>query len=190
MRYLFIIVFFGSFIGCNQKVEKKPDFIVEASVNILPDVESINKLIKKIIESDSFVNEGRTDSFLNPRLFSSENYLGILQRYIDTTEYLTEEDKEYIVKQNIVFNGLVLNSVYFDSSITERFDRLKFFYDYKTPNGFTRKYSVPAFSLDGKYVFVEVGYGIGFMCGTGFLVVYKIENGKIEEVDRIELWIS
>jgi hypothetical protein len=50
--------------------------------------------------------------------------------------------------------------------------------------------SLPAYDPESKIVLIYMGTQSNWLAGSGFLIVFKYENGSLKELTRLMLWIS
>lgn len=61
--------------------------------------------------------------------------------------------------------------------------------DHPSANGMTTL-SIPAFDKKHNIFLLYIGTQYDYLAGSGNIVAFKVENGKIRELSRVMLWIS
>lgn len=131
-------------------------------------------------EAENFARED-TAQIPKHHIFSADGpYL--YQSYCGTDTLFKQDDRDFIFSQ---FTG-IKDSIW-DTQFSEA--KLLKSKNQKRPNRYY--YSIPLFSLDKKYVIIQMEYYSGSLCAHGGYYVYRrLDNNGWEYVTAIITWVS
>ena len=213
MQKLLYILFCITLISCNSKTEE----IKEEEVAVFSDngttiyesdiYEVINAFFENKKETDSLEGYNSKEKLLTISLI--EDYAPLDFKYIFSVfegndSLFKEDDKDFIIRQTKELNKLDLNKNYISNYKIIPKDTMDVFYKYlETENKrfwdeFPKKFqgdeinsiSLPIFNSRKDIAIITIGRSYGPLSGSGFMIIYKKENGKWIQQDGGLMWIS
>ncbi len=189
--YIVIIVLF---FGCKNETK---DFSSKLSTYV-----EINELIKQVIKADTTKSMIESNNELirveinakgdtieskvksNTIFYYLYSSSGIFRlKDINDLVKLTNDDMKLMSLQDSIFYHAQLHSGIFNEyKLVNR--------DTKSRGGRFRTFSVPLLTLDKKYLFIIMGYDVGFLSGRTYFVIFENVENKWIEKHRSLLYIS
>jgi hypothetical protein len=191
MKYIFIIIFCGTLIGCKSS----NDGIYTNYISLVPDTivcEVVNSLIDSINRSYFEMDKRVLDKVSNKILGKEDS---IWLNNLDTL--LTAKDVEFLFVQDSNAKYFDLNKCIPAQSLisTDSLSKLE-------QNNFWEKFhriygrggfisiSLPLFSIKGDIFIVQYSHTFGPLGGSGGTYVYKKYGSKWKQILIIDHWIS